>query len=149
MSDFKYTECGLDNVIIQNMKIIIDDSGEETYSIKNVLALHKAISACILKQDHGISHKELRFLRTEISYTQAEFAKFIKKERITISRWEKGDRDIDGNAEAIIRLHVAEKLGIDLEMSIEDLIDKCTPTANNFFINIDGSDPDNYKRTAA
>ena len=71
------------------------------YSFRNVVGLHKAIAAGIIKHASSISPKELRFLRTEIGMTQAELAMIVKKDHQTVGRWERGETIIDQNAEAL------------------------------------------------
>jgi|SRR5208337_3886222 len=143
--DYKYTECGLDNVVIKNMPSVVDDAGEEVYEIRNVVGLHRVIAACIIRHPHGISPKELRFLRTEMGMTQAELAEIVKKDHQTVGRWERGEKPIDQNAEALIRLLAAEKLDLPREGTVEDLAKRCVPTAEVQVITIDGEDPRNYR----
>lgn len=149
MREYKYTECGLDNVVLMNMNVITDDAGEELYSIPNVLGLHKVIAHCIITRSHGISAAELRFLRTEMGLTQAELAEIVKKDHQTIGRWERAECPLDQNAEMVIRLVAAERLKIAPKMSLEDLIKRCVPTARIANIVIDGRDPENYLPLAA
>lgn len=149
MAEFLYTECGLDNVKISGIDIVTDDAGEYTYQIPNVYGLHKLIAATIIKQPHGMHPKELRFLRTEMGETQAELAVLVQKETLTVGRWERGETPIDNNAEIIIRMHAAEKLGIEIGMSIADLAKSSTPSAEFKVMQIDGSDPTHYRAVAA
>src|SRR5271166_3861745 len=125
--DYNYAECGLDNVIIKNMSCVIDDAGEEVYEIPNILGLHKVIAACIVRHPHGISPKELRFLRTEMGMTQGELAEIVKKDHQTVGRWERGEKPIDQNAEALIRLLAAERLALPRTETIEELARRCVP----------------------
>jgi DNA-binding transcriptional regulator YiaG len=143
--DYKYTECGLDNVIIRNMPSVVDDAGEQVYEIRNVFGLHKVISACIVRHPRGISSRELRFLRTEMGMTQAELAEIVKKDHQTVGRWERGEKSIDQNAEALIRLLAAERLALPRMETIEQLARRCVPTAEVQVITIDGGDPRNYR----
>lgn len=149
MADYRYTECGLDNVFIRDMKVIVDDAGEEVYGIPNVTGLHKVIAHCIITHKHGITPQELRFLRTELGLTQAEMAQLVKKDHQTIGRWERGEIAIDQNAEVVIRMIAAEKLAIDVRLTIEEMANRCIPTAEFETINIDGSDPEQYRPIAA
>lgn len=149
MTTYRYTECGLDNVIIHGMKVIVDDAGDEVYGIPNIVGLHKVIAHCIIARSHGISPKELRFLRTEMGMTQAELAQIVKKDHQTIGRWERGDCPIDPNAEFVIRMVAAEKLNIDPRLSREEIIRRCVPTARFEAIEIDGTDPKKYRPLAA
>ena len=146
---YHYVECGLDNVMIENMAPCIDDVGEEVYFIPNILGLHKVIAHGIITHAVGMSPKELRFLRTEMGMTQAELAKVVKKDHQTIGRWERGETPLDQNAEAVIRAIAAQRLGIDPDLSMEEIAERCVPSAEMTRILIDGSDPSDYKLKAA
>jgi len=149
MDAYKYTECGLDNVTIHNMEVAIDDAGEAVYSIPNVLGLHKVIAHCIVASASGITPKELRFLRTEMEMTQSELAQLVRKDHQTIGRWERGESPIDENAEVVIRMHAAEKLGLDVKLSVEEVAKRCIPSGQFRAIRIDGRDPVHYRPLAA
>jgi DNA-binding transcriptional regulator YiaG len=143
--DYQYTECGLDNVVIRGMPVVVDDAGEEVYSIPNVIGLHRTIAACIIKHVRGISPKELRFLRTEMGMTQAELAEIVKKDHQTVGRWERGETMLDQNAETVIRLLASEKLGIRDGESVTEMAKRSVPSAEVQVIFIDGHDPTNYR----
>lgn len=149
MTTYQYTESGLDNVLIHNMEVVVDDAGEEVYDLPNVVGLHKLIAHCIVTGPSGITPKELRFLRTEMGLTQGELAQLVKKEHLTIGRWERGERPIDANAEFVIRVLAVEKLGLDDGVSAEEMARSCVPSAEFRIIRIDGSDPAHYRPLAA
>jgi transcriptional regulator with XRE-family HTH domain len=149
MSTYRYTECGLDNVEIDGVAFVTDDSGEPVVRIPNVNGLHQAIALGIVSRPHGMSGKELRFLRTEMGMTQAELADMIHREPLTISRWERNESPIDSNAETLIRAYAIEVLNLDVEASIRDLSGWSVPSASEEQIQIDGSDPHNYRPIAA
>lgn len=149
MATYRYTECGLDNVIIEGVQFLADDSGEEVVCIPNVNGLHHVIAQSILSRKSSMTGKELRFLRTEMGLTQAELAAIVHREPLAVSRWEREERPIDSNAETIIRLHAMEKLEIETKVSVEDVSRWCIPSARERPINIDGSDPSNYQPIAA
>ena len=88
MSEYRYTECGLDNVIIDGLDPIVDDDGDIVHSIPRIAGLHRVIARVIVDHAKGISGKELRFLRTELGMTQAELAKMVHREHLTVGRWE-------------------------------------------------------------
>jgi len=143
--DYRYTECGLDNVFIEGLEVVADDHGEELYCIPNILTLHKMIAHAVIANGTGMSGQELRFLRTEMGYTQEQLADLLKVERATIGRWERGDMTVNANAETVIRLLTAEKLEIDLQMSVEEISKGSMWGAEMTEIRIDGSDPENYR----
>jgi DNA-binding transcriptional regulator YiaG len=146
---YRYTECGLDNIIIENVEVIVDDDGEEIYCIPDILTLHKAIAHAVITREAGLSGKEVRFLRTEMGYTQSEFANILRVSRPTINRWERGKTGIDSNAEVIIRMLAAEKLGINPKMTIEKMAKNCVWKAEKQVIWINGEHPEKYRKMAA
>lgn len=147
--EYRYDECGLDTVVIHNMRVIVDDAGEEIYCIPNITSLHKVIAAALINRRHGLLPKELRFLRTELGLTQAELGQLVKKDHQTIGRWERGETPLDENAEVVIRAHAAEALGIAREGGIDELARRCVPSAQIEAIEIEAADPANYKLLAA
>lgn len=146
---YRYTEAGLDNVFIEGVQFAMDDAGEQVICIPNANGLHRAIATAVVVREGGISGKELKFLRTEAGLTQAELAKIVHREPLAISRWERGERPIDSNAEALIRLFMVEKLELGQTMSVESMSEWCVASAEEKTISIDGSDPDNYHPIAA
>jgi transcriptional regulator with XRE-family HTH domain len=81
-------------------------------TIPNVNGLHKAIAQGITHRHSAMIGRELRFLRTEMGMTQAELALIVHREPLAISRWERGEVEIDSNAETLIRLHATDRLGL-------------------------------------
>lgn len=146
---YKYSECGLDDVIIEGLEVVLDDAGEEVYCIPNLPSLHRAIAQSIIGRDSGLSGKELRFLRTEMGLSQAELGDVLGVSRATINRWEQGRSDIDGNAQVVIRLVASERLGITPELSVEEMTKRSISSAEANPIRIDGSDPSDYRPIAA
>lgn len=142
----QYTECGLSNIWIQDGIAPLDDKGNEVYGIQNISGLHKVIAFCIVMKDSAMTGAELRFLRTEMGYTQTELAELINNALITIGRWERGEKPIDSNADAVIRMLAFENLKLKGNRpKIEDLIQRCLLSAEERPITIDGSDPKNYR----
>jgi DNA-binding transcriptional regulator YiaG len=149
MATYRYTECGLDNVIIHGVDFIVDDDGEEVVSIPNINGLHRAIVKSILLRTASMTGKELRYIRTEMGLTQAELAEIVHREPLAVSRWERGECPLDSNAEALIRLLALEWLDIDTQVSVRDVTGWCVPTAAGKPIDIDGHDPEHYRPLAA
>ncbi|PCJ59362.1 MAG: transcriptional regulator [Rhodospirillaceae bacterium] len=146
---YRYTASGLDNVVLVDLKKCTDDHGEECVIIPSINKLHNAIAADILKRRSGMMGAELKFLRTLMGITQAELGKIVNREAQTIGRWERGEFEDDPNAEAIIRLVTAERLNLELDAPIEKITEWCVQTAKNPLIQIDASDPSNYRPIAA
>lgn len=149
MSAYHYTDSGLDNVYIEGIDVLSDDTGEDCITIPNVIGLHRAIATGIVFRPAAMSGRELRFLRSEMGMTQAEMANMLHREPLTISRWERGEVPLDGSAETVIRLHAVEKLGLGREHDVREIAGWCVQRAEMPTIVIDGSDPSNYRPKAA
>ncbi|MBM3653537.1 MAG: transcriptional regulator [Alphaproteobacteria bacterium] len=145
MSIFRYTDSGLDNVIIEGVNFLKDDAGEECVMIPNINGLHKAIAHGIVNRRSSMNGSELRFLRTEMGMTQSELADVLHREALAISRWEREEVEIDGNAEAVLRLLAIQKLGLPDDTDVKEIAGWCKPSAETPPIVIDGSDPSNYR----
>ena len=146
MSQYRYTESGLDNVMVHGVNFLTDDAGEAVITIPNILGLHRAIATAIVTKTASMTGKELRFLRTEMGMTQAELAAIVHREPLAISRWERGEvENIDTNAETLIRLHAREALALDVTASVKDISAWSVPSASTPTLDIDGSDPNDYR----
>ena len=148
MNTYRYTESGLDNVMIIGVNFVTDDSGEECLVIPNINELHKTIAQGIVTRRGSINGRELRFIRTEMGMTQAQLAELLHREPLAISRWEREECPLDANAEALVRLYAIQELKLPDTPDIRKLSGWCIPTAETPPIVIDGSDPSNYKLAA-
>lgn len=149
MGSYRYTECGLDNVLIEGMVPCKDDEGDDVCTIPNILGLHKVIAESIISREAGMTGAELRFIRTEMGMTQAELAKVVHNDAQTIGRWERNEFPIDQTAEALIRLLAIEQLELSVDApTVSELSEWCVPSAASKQIIIDGHDPSHYKQAA-
>ncbi len=149
VNKYRYTESGLNNVVIEGIEVVKDDLGDTVYCIPNVRGLHRAIAHAIITHDVGISGKELRFLRTEMGFTQEQLAKILRVARVTVTRWETAEKPIGQHAEFIVRMLAAEKLEIKPDMPVEELAKRCGWTTQSGTIRIDGRNPNQYRARAA
>jgi transcriptional regulator with XRE-family HTH domain len=90
----------------------------------------------------SISGKELRYLRTEMGMTQAQV---VHREPLTVSRWERGEDNIDSNAEASIRVCATQELGLPTDTKVAEISGWCVQGADPQPLVIDGHDPSNYR----
>jgi DNA-binding transcriptional regulator YiaG len=149
MRAFRYTECGLDNVLVEGLDAVVDDDDEEVITIPNINGLHKAIALGIVQKTAGLNGKELRYLRTELGMTQAQLGDVVHREPLTISRWERGEDALDSNAETIIRMIATEQLQLPTTVTVTEVAGWCVAGAHHEPLVIDGSDPSNYRVKAA
>ena len=110
--EYRYTECGLDNIVIVGVDFLTADDGEKVLVIPAINQLHALIAEGIIRRSGRMSGKELRFLRTEMGLTQKNLAELLHRDAQSIARWEKGEVEIDGNADTFVRLLAEERLGL-------------------------------------
>ena len=136
MNPYHYTECGLDNIIIEADLLAIDDKGEKIVTIPAIGQLHNIIAQGLIAQENALSGTEIRFLRTEMGMTQAELAQLLHRDTQTVGRWERGEVALDATQDIFIRQLAAEKLQLLLEPSVEMQSRKVTPKAHREPIHI-------------
>jgi DNA-binding transcriptional regulator YiaG len=146
-----YTECGLMNVYITGIGVVVDDDGDQVINIPAINELHRVIAHGIVNHEKGISGAELRFLRTEMGLTQAELSLLVHRDKQSIGRWEREEVEIDSSAETLIRRLAIEKLDLAIDAGIDELSRRSVPTAEPQTIQIRRVDNDNhtYELTAA
>lgn len=149
MNSHHYTECGLKNVFISGLEFVNDDEGDEVITIPAVNELHRVIALGIISHEHGISPDELRFLRTEMGYTQSELAMLVHHDKQSVGRWERGEFVIDGSAETIIRRLAIEKLDLASGAGMDELSRRSVHTLKPQPIQIQHSNDDGYQLLAA
>lgn len=145
MAVYHYTECGLDNVLIEGLDVVSDHAGEETVTIPAIGLLHQVIAEGIVSLPSKMSGRELRFLRTEMGMTQAQLAEILKVSLLTVSRWEREENAIHDAAEMLIRLMAIERLELNVSMGVDAVSAKVTLDPRRGPIRIDGSDPKHYQ----
>lgn len=144
---FRYTLCGLDNVLLVGLTLKTDHADQDIINIPNVRKLHKLITQLLAEKPTGLAPNELRFLRTELGLTQAQLAKVVHKDHQTVGRWERGETPLDPAAETIIRMLVLETA--EARPSVEEISKRAVPGADAWQIAIDASDPTSYRKIAA
>lgn len=143
MGAYQYTECGLDNVVIEGLSIVEDHAGEETVTIPAIGMLHQVIAEGIVGLPVKMTGAELRFLRTEMGLTQEQLAEILKVKPLSVSRWERSDPITDAS-EMLIRLLAAKRLELDVKLDVDDVSSKVTRAPRTEPIRIDGSNPEHY-----
>jgi len=102
---YLYRACGLDGIYLMNGYAIEDHDGEESVTVSDVDGLHKAIGRHLVSSRKALSPKELRFLRNTLDLTQSELAERLGNTSQSVARWEKGQCEIPGAAEKLLRAY--------------------------------------------
>ena len=147
--DYRYDECGLDNVILVGLEACEDDQGEAVVTINNINALHRALVGAVAKKPSGINGRELRFVRTELGLTQSELATVVGKDAQTIGRWERGEFPMDRSADTLVRVLALQHIGEQGLPPVEQMAGWSVASSGEPPFKIDASDPANWRPIAA
>ena len=101
---YHYTESGLEGIYLLNGVQKEEYDGEEYVTIKDVDGLHKAIGRHLVMHRKALAPNEIRFLRKAMDMTQAELAEKLRNTGQSVARWEKGEYEIPGAAESLLRV---------------------------------------------
>lgn len=101
---FHYRRCGLDNIYLLNGFEPEYEDGERYVTVLDVDGLHKAIGLHLVTNRKTLEPKEIKFLRKTLNLTQAEMGRLIGQSDQQIARWEKGENNISGPADRLLRL---------------------------------------------
>lgn len=105
VAPFHYKRCGLDNIyLINGFEEEFDEDGERYVAVLDVDDLHKAIGIHLVTCRKTLAPKEIRFLRRTLNLTQAEMGRLIDQSPQQVARWEKGESNISGPADRLLRL---------------------------------------------
>ena len=121
----RYTECGLDGVYLESGHEVVSTPYGKGVAVKNVGALLRAIGCNLARDKKTLTGKELRFLRKQMDFTQAELGCLVGLSGQQVARWEKGEYEITGPAERLIRMLFLEHQGghVDLRKLLQGLRD--------------------------
>jgi DNA-binding transcriptional regulator YiaG len=109
--DYKFNESGLSNVTLKGIELIrCEECGNEDPLIPHANELMDLLAVAVILKPHRLIGEEVRFLRKHAEKTLEEFAKWIKVDKTTLSRWENDQQSIGEQSDQLIRL-VAIQLG--------------------------------------
>lgn len=125
---YAYTESGLDEVFLADGFEIDEHDGEIYVSIDDADALWWVIARTIATQPCALLPRDIRYLRRHLELTQAELSRRLCVDPQTVARWEKGQTEMPGSAEILLRLLVlsrdAEAAPVRVGNDLSSLIDQ-------------------------
>jgi len=116
MSAYHYTQCGLDNVWLENGYTIKSTRHGEAVAVDDVSGLHSLLAIALAGGHMPLSGKEFRFLRTQLGLTQEGLAKMMGVTEGAVSLWERKGNVPRAN-DQWIRLMVLAKHDGDAKVS--------------------------------
>ena len=105
---YHYTECGLDNVWLENGYTMHRTPYGKGVSIDGADSLHMVLVAEILRKKGRMTGKELRFLRTHLTLAQGNLGKCLGATEQSVSLWERTGK-VPAATDALVRLLVIEQ----------------------------------------
>jgi putative transcriptional regulator len=121
LENYSYKASGLP-VTLHNVEVRrCKQCGEHEVVIPRIDELHKTIAHALVAKRARLAGPEIRFLRTHLGWSGADFAKHMGVKAETVSRWE-NDRDVMSPlADRLLRLMVLTKQPVT-DYSLDDLI---------------------------
>jgi putative zinc finger/helix-turn-helix YgiT family protein len=101
---YRYTECGLDSVTLENIIVYRCSCGAIVPEIPSIGALHREILLEVVRKNKLLSGQEIRFLRKMAGLSSKDLSSLLGASASTISRWENGSRRISKRSDAALRL---------------------------------------------
>jgi putative zinc finger/helix-turn-helix YgiT family protein len=101
---YHYTECGLDNVYLENVDVRVCEScGHKAVRIPRILELHSAIGRAVAMQPCPLRGQDIRFLRKQLGYSAKAWATFLRMDVSTLSRLENDQQVAGPQSDSLIR----------------------------------------------
>lgn len=110
---YHFTESGLDNVYLHNVDTLhCPKCGKDYVSIPRAPQLLRCIAEAIILKPGLLVGPEIRFLRKNLHFKAAEFAKMIGHSRVTLSGWENSKKPLQRPTDRAIRLAYVAHAGV-------------------------------------
>ncbi len=113
--NYRYTESGLPNIILQGVAMATcPNCGEAEVSIPRIAKLHRAIARELANSPARLTGAELRFLRKHLGLSGEEFGRYLHTDKTKISKWETEQDPIGPATDRLTRLLV---VALDKDLS--------------------------------
>jgi putative zinc finger/helix-turn-helix YgiT family protein len=113
--NYRYTESGLPNVVLQGVSVAdCPVCGNTEVAIPRIGKLHRTIAHALTMSPARLTGAELRFLRKHLVLSGEEFGRYLHTDKTKISKWETEADKIGPATDRLIRLLVT---ALDKELS--------------------------------
>ncbi len=108
--NYRYTESGLSNVVLQDVEVAqCDACGNQDVILPHLAKIHWAIARALTAENPArMTGEQLRFLRKHIEFSGEKLASHLGTDKTKISKWECGEDPIGKFTDRLVRLLVAE-----------------------------------------
>ena len=87
--------------------------GEYEVAIPAIDELNRVLASAVIRKRGRLAGGEVRFLRSYLGYSAADFAKLIGSDPATVSRWESSKQSIGHHTDLLLRAMVALDRKVD------------------------------------
>jgi DNA-binding transcriptional regulator YiaG len=109
--------------------------------------LHKAIGNYLVNQKKVLAGKELRFIRKQMNLSQSQLGTLLALSSQQVARWEKGESEISGAAELLVRAFYLQFHGANVNLKeLADALEAMDSPINEK--STFESTPDGWKKAA-
>lgn len=106
--NYRYTESGLSNVILQGVEVAdCPKCGTSDVIIPRMAKVHRAIAQALTNSPARLTGEQLRFLRKHLGLSGDQLGSYLHTDRTKISKWENEDDRIGPATDRLIRLLAA------------------------------------------
>ncbi|MCC6367054.1 MAG: hypothetical protein IT165_26335 [Bryobacterales bacterium] len=112
--NYRYTESGLSNVVLQGVEVADCPScGNSDVIIPRLVRIHQAIAQALANSPARLTGEQLRFLRKHLGFSGDQLGSYLHTDKTKVSKWERGEDLIGQASDRLVRLLAA---ALDKEM---------------------------------
>ena len=120
--NYPFPECGLSNITLTGIEIIrCKKCGNDDPIIPKLDDLMTTLAVAVIAKPYRLQGQEVRFLRKYLHKTFDEFARLLRVDKTTISKWENDADAVGEQSDQLIRLY-ALSLGDGLQSKLKLIV---------------------------
>jgi len=121
--NYRFDEVGVPVLLLNVQLVECGECGIAEPIISDLNGLMHTIAFAVVAKPCKLNGSDVKFLRKYIGVNGEEFAKLIRIQPETLSRWENGQQEIGKNTDRLIRFVVVSK-SADLRNEMEEFLKK-------------------------
>jgi putative zinc finger/helix-turn-helix YgiT family protein len=108
VQNYRYRECGLDNVILMGITVrVCPLCDTRVPKIPRIEGLHDCIAHALVKKEERLTPAEIVFLRKALGWSGTDFARNMQCDNSQVSKWENGKVPMSKSNELLFREIIA------------------------------------------
>lgn len=108
--DYQFKETGLRDLVLLDIELIkCGKCGNVDPVLSHVDELMHVVAVAILQKPYRLRGEELRFLRKHIDLSQEDFARLLRVNKTTLSKWENNEDPIGLQSDLLARAIVISR----------------------------------------